>query len=370
MPRPDRQSPRPGLARRVSQRDVANQCGLSVMTVSMALRGDCDSLRPETVARVRTAARELGYDISHAAAARRLRYAGSEQTVVNHLVGLHVALHLAQGVYFKKLLEGLNQALSRQRFAILTNWADDDVGAEGLPMVFQRGEVDGVFLLSGARDSDRVMRLLRAEPGFGDRPIVSILDARDDCHCLLVDDFAGGLALGRHLVQLGHREVFYPDFGGWQMSERLRGLRQALTEVGESPEQALHPVPRSPEPQVGWRYLSGAVAAHPRCHALFAGNDDQAWQAANWARQQGLRVPQDLSLVGFDDTHHLPDEDGTNLLTTVRLPLAEVGREAGELLLRLVHAPPPTERVVRTWPVELVVRGSTAPAPVLAEALP
>lgn len=349
--------------RSVTQRDVAAHCDLSVMTVSMALRGDCRNLRPETVARARAAAQALGYDLANATSARRLRYSATEHRVVNQLVGFYYSLRYVLGPYAVRLLHALGAVLDEAEFALLSNWTPANEGPlRKLPALFGRGEVDGVLTLSGIRNMEAIIAGLRAEPGFGDRPIVSMMEAQAECSCVLVDDEGGGRMLMSHLLDLGHREVLCVEFTRWQHRQRFAGCRRACRERGLDPEQAVRPLAyNSDDPESSRRQLFAILRQYPHCRAIFAGNDQTACTIAQWLADAGWRIPQDLSLIGYDDTHVLPGPAGQNLLTSVRLPLEEVGRQSATLLLQQIRGEI-TENQTLTLPVELVVRGSCAPA--------
>ncbi len=346
----------------VTQRDIAKHCGLSVMTVSLALRDDGGRLKRETVEKVRTAASLLGYDPSRSLGARRLRYARAERQVVNQLVAFYFSVRHVQGAYFVHLLHGLGDVLDQADFSLLTNWMRPEQNLPPrLPAIFGRGEVDGVLTLSGVPNIDQAIRMLRADPGFGSRPIVSLMEQEADGSCVLTDDVGGGHALMSHLLDLGHRQVLCVEFSRWQHVQRLEGCRLACLEHNLAPEQAIIGLPyKSDNPEFSRASLLDSLANHPGCQAIFAGNDFTACLIADWLRQAGRRIPQDVSLVGFDDTHTLNAPNQVeNLLTTVRLPLEDVGRRGATLLLDRIRGRVTEDRTI-TLPVELVVRGSTA----------
>jgi LacI family transcriptional regulator len=309
-------------------------------------------------------ARELGYDPEQALAARRLRYRRSERQVVNRLVGLYFSLRQARGPYFYQLLEGLGEVLDGAEFALLSNWAPSAKAPPvRLPAIVSRGEVDGVLTLSGVPHIDQLVALLRRDPGFGDRPIVSMMEPEEGCSAVLTADSAGGYALMQHLLGLGHRQVLYVDFHTWQNGQRVEGCRRACREHGLDPLQAVRALPYYTEDERRSRAsLLHSLAQYPRCRAIFGGNDMTACLLAAWLREAGVQIPQDCSLIGFDDTHTLAAPTGANLLTTVRQPLIEVGRRAAALLVQHIRGEITEPRTIEL-PVELVVRGSTAPPP-------
>jgi LacI family transcriptional regulator len=163
----------------------------------------------------------------------------------------------------------------------------------------------------------------------------------------------------RHLLELGHRRIAaITGPAGWLATEeRRRGYRGALAEAGIARDPAL-------EVEADFQLEPGAEAAawlldrpEPPT-AIFAFNDAIALGTLREAAARGMRVPQDLSVLGFDDIHMAAV--ATPPLTTVRQPLAEMGRAAIAMLLRLVAHEPPTAPHVELA-TRLVIRGSTAP---------
>jgi LacI family transcriptional regulator len=163
----------------------------------------------------------------------------------------------------------------------------------------------------------------------------------------------------RHLLDLGHRRIAQiAGPSGWLATEdRRRGYRAALASAGILPDPALE-VESIPEVDPGRDAAASLLALPDPPTAIFAFNDDTAIGAIQAARERGLRVPEDLSVVGFDDVEHATIV--TPALTTVRQPLAEMGRTAVSLLSRLLDS-----QSFETLHVELatrlVVRDSTAP---------
>jgi DNA-binding LacI/PurR family transcriptional regulator len=206
-------------------------------------------------------------------------------------------------------------------------------------------------------------------------PIVVVDGAPLEGHAYVgIEDRAGARRAAEHLIELGHRrfgvvsertqegryagpltverEAAATDF---VTRERLTGWREALEAAAV--EWAALPRFEAPgnDPALGREAAHGVLAAEPRPTALLALTDVLALGALEAARERGLRVPGDLSIVGFDD---VPAAAWTQPgLTTVRQPLLEKGEIAGRLL---IDAAPQREIVL---PVELVVRGSTAPPP-------
>jgi LacI family transcriptional regulator len=174
-------------------------------------------------------------------------------------------------------------------------------------------------------------------------------------------NWAGGLSAARHLLGLGHRRIAVIGGPVSMLCSRARidGYRAALESAGVEVEPALIR-------NGNFHHIGGYQAARELFElpdpptAIFAGSDEQAFGVAEAARVTGRRLPEDLSVVGFDD---LPISRWVSPpLTTVRQPLAEMGRTAAEMLLTMIDRREPHGRQVELA-TELIVRSSTAPPP-------
>ena len=176
-------------------------------------------------------------------------------------------------------------------------------------------------------------------------------------------NFRGGQAAARHLVELGHRRIAY--LGGRASAEcsqaRLAGFRSALETAGRRAARGLRAQHRGlPLRERPARAHRGCCRSPKRPTAIFAASDELARGAIEAARSLGLSVPDDLSIVGFDDTEIA--RIASPPLTTVRQPLQEMGAVALRTALRLVAGEKIDSNHVELA-TELVVRASTAPAP-------
>lgn len=221
--------------------------------------------------------------------------------------------------------------------------------AKGLPAILEHGKVDAlVFILGLERpgvgellDKVKLPYLLVGNTAVG----------RND-PCLLADNRQGAALAVDHLVELGHRRIgFHTDtFDHAAYRERLDGYRQALQR---------HGLPVEPQwVQVGDQ---GALTdGPPPCTAIFASHDNRAARLIHRLSAQGISVPRDVSVVGFDDS--ALGRELVPRLTTIRVPAAEMGARAADLLHRAVWGQPGRETLAGThelFPVELVVREST-----------
>jgi len=307
-------------AGRVTLNTIAEAVGVSRTTVSNAYNRP-DQLAPELRERILATAAELGY-AGPDPAARRLR-SGHSGTVGLLLAG------------------GLARALEDPAAGLLLRGIARAVEAAGLGLLFVPEHGGGVRdAVVGALGVYSVPAGHASVQAALERrlPLVVIDRPRLPGHAYVGTDERGGARrAAEHLLALGHRRfavVSEPDVH----RERLAGYRKALDAAGADWSR---------------RQLRGVLAADQRPTAVLAASDRLALGVLDAARAAGLRVPQDLSVVGFDD---LPSAAGSlPPLTTIRQPLVEKGEIAGRLLTAA-----PTDHAA-ILPVELVVRGSTAP---------
>ena len=368
---------RPG--RSVTQRDIALRCGISQVGVSLALRGDA-SISKETIATVRAVAAELGYNPALNDSARRLIARRHGTRVISKVAALFLPSRFAAATYFHHLFQGVQEGMADQGFALLVVSPDtrhEEIDWSALPEVFARGDVDGVIDIGFGLEVKR--RRLQAIPNFAGRPVVSYLWPAPECGAICVDDEGGVYAATRHLLDQGHRHLLqYLSFLPHDLEQpRIAGAQRALREFGLDPATHLRHTrlfgpwlaPSIPNDQqaevsceeIGFRdWLLGDLTAHPETTAILAWNDGVAQRLWYILTQAGWRVPEDISLIGFDDTAPMLDAQGRNLLTSVRLPLYQVGYQAAQMLIAQILQPA-TPIHTHILPVELIIRGSTMP---------
>ena len=333
--------------------DVAHAAGVSAMTVSRVVNNG-SNVREATRVAVREAIEKLNYRPN--SAARNL--AAGEATQIGLLYSNPSALYLSQfliGALAGARLAGCHLVLES------CDGESPEEQAEATRL-FAQTEVQGVILPPPLCESEAV----RAELAAAGIPWVSVAMAMPPPGSLNVriDDFGGAREITRHLVELGHRDIGFirGHTNHVASAERHRGFNAALEEVG------IDPSPTGVE-QGDFTFHSGLVAAEhllartPRPTAIFASNDDMAAATVGVAHRNGLRVPEDLSVVGFDDTTL-----ATSIwpaLTTIRQPIAQMAEAATTLLLKRlrVRALADDPGIEQVLDYELVLRESAGPAP-------
>ena len=338
----------------VTIQDVARTAGVSAMTVSRVVNGE-KNVRESTREAVLEAIRHLNY--SPNTAARTL--AAGEATHIGLLYANPSAAYLSQ------FLVGALDGARRTGSHLLIEACEGESGDEQAEATrrFAQTNVEGVILPPPLSESKPVQEELEAA-GI---PVVSVAMglAPEGSLNVRIDDFAAAAAMTRHLLDLGHRRIGFIAGHPEHIAsiERLRGFRACLADYGLDPEQAL-------VEQGYFTYRSGLSAAErllggeDRPTAIFASNDDMAAATVNVAHRWGLHVPDDLSVVGFDDT--APATIVWPELTTVRQPVAAMAEAALHLLLadlkaRRFGGPPPATELVLDH--ELILRESSGPPP-------
>lgn len=330
---------------RVTLHDVAKAAGVSKSTVSRMLDERLPRSDSETAKRVRQVADELGYVRDVAAASLRRGKTSMIGVIVPRLTDTVMAM----------LYESLARAASRSgQFTIVATTDDDPEADRKAAETLLRRGVDGL-ILSTARDNDDFTKEL-AERGV---PFVLALRTDGESLSSVGDDELGGYLATRHLLDLGHRRIGLIAGPSYASSARGRveGYRKAMAEAGAG---------IADDWIVGSTFgiESGAAAAkrlmlsEPRPSAIFAVNDNTAIGALSALAAEGLSVPDDISLIGYNDipvVSHLPTP-----LTSVRVPFDQIAAAALELLS--ADTVEPRDRIRVATPT-LIPRRSTIAAP-------
>ena len=210
----------------------------------------------------------------------------------------------------------------------------------------------------------KIVEGLRLNSDLAALPIVTITDQFPACSAVLVDDYRTGYLAAAHLLDLGHRDLLCfvsKRYVNTIIQQRMAGYRQAFIDHRLDPEVHLHIAPKDgSDPRGPDAFLADILRAQPKVTAILCPNDYEGVFFAYALKRLGYRIPEDLSLVGVDDSDALPDSRGVNILTTVRLPLVELGAESAQLLMSRIKGVVASD-TVKTLPVSLVVRGTTCP---------
>ncbi|MCV2490297.1 LacI family transcriptional regulator [Geodermatophilus sp. YIM 151500] len=329
----------------MSIREVAARAGVSTATVSRVFS------RPEAVAadtrhRVMTAAEELQYSPHPAASSLAGGRTGNLGIVVPDIANSFSAV----------VIKAVDRQARREGYALFVAGSEEVVHDEEASARALVQQVDGLLLVSPRMPDDALLALA------GATPVVVLNRLLDGIPAVLTNLYEATRHAVEHLHALGHRTVVYlagPD--GYPNDVRLRGFRDACGRLGMEGSEI---GPFAARFQAGVRAADLVLATSAT--AVVAYNDDIGVGVINRLADRGVHVPADISVVGFDDTQLA--EVVTPRLTTVRIPAADAGTAAIEMLLDLVRGRDVTVRSPRQVSAELVVRSSTGPVRAVASA--
>jgi DNA-binding LacI/PurR family transcriptional regulator len=330
--------------RSISIKDIARLASVSHSTVSRALHNS-PLVNSETTERIRRIAFESGYLASAVA-----------RSLVNRATKtVGVVVTTIADPFIGEVVSGIESVANEQGYSVLLANSDADPERE-MRTVRSFGErrVDGI-LVTASRVGNVYGSMLRNM----NVPLIFINNQfpGNSSYSVMIDNVPASQAAVAHLIGLGHRRIAYiGDSSGFQSdTERFTGYQLALQAAGisQQPELTCH---GDGKPELGGRMMEQLLRLSDRPTAVFCYNDMTALGALRAARAQGLQVPCDLSLVGFDDL--FLSSYTTPALTTVRQPKHDMGRKAMAILLELLGgSEPASEFVVKG---ELIIRDSTA----------
>lgn len=328
-------------------KEVAGLAGVHPGTASRALNPATQALvSAATVKRVQAAAKTLAYRPNPLA--RGLK--------TNRTMMVGIVIPDLTNALFPPIIRGAQTVLLTAGYMGLIADTDNVPAREQEAFdALRERQVDGLIVAS-ARRNDATVRAAEA----AGVPIV-LINRRDDTSHLPVvqgDDTNGMEQAVRHLYDLGHRRIGHLA-GPSDLSTgaaRTRAFRQLMRELGADPADDLVVECATYSPEEGAR-AGRILLDHGAPTAVIAGNDQIAVGLLDVVRERGLRCPEDLSIVGYNDMPYV--DKLSPPLTTVRVPHAEIGAEAARILLRRLAEDTLDVRTV-TLPVQLQVRGSTA----------
>lgn len=332
----------------VSLRDVAREAKVSVATVSMVLN-DNPRISRATHLRISRIIERLGYQPNRLAQSLSSRYT---RVLAVMLPALR---HAFADAYFGELISGICDRAGKLGYKVMLEQAKPEFIKEHKHIqIFERRYVDGLLVL-GMNDRCHFLEEFK-----DNRYPLCVVDnyfrqwGLDHTVC----DYRGGAEqVMNYLLQLGHRQIACVFAAPEIQTARdlLDVYRRRLSEAGGMINDTWVEDGKFTE-EGGADATARLLARHPDLTAIFCGNDKMAIGALHYLAGQGIRVPQDVSVVGFDDLPHAAFISPT--LTTVHLPLYQVGALSVERLLDRIHGR--ADKVAESLPTHLVVRNSTA----------
>ena len=334
--------------RRLTLKDVAAEAGVSVSTVSKVVN-DRPDVGPDVRQRILETIEMMGFRPNTFARGLRMQRSDTIAIVTDDL----------EGIFTTTMMRGVEDAASQAGSGVLlcNSYGDPEREREQLGRLIDK-QVDALIFMSGNRVGARPAPALEIPPGI---PYIYLYEYGDDSVMSILPDDEGGARLaGEHLASSGARRIgFLNGPSEWEATgDRLRGFRDGLRSRGIELDPTL--IRSSPTwyPEDAYQLTRALLDEDDPVDALFCASDDLASGALAAIAESGCSTPGDVQVIGFDNRslamHQRPP------LTTVALPLLEMGKMAGEKVLAAASGEPLLARRVRV-PCSLVVRESTLP---------
>lgn len=334
----------------ITIKDVANKAGVSIATVSLILNNN-ERISTETKRRVLKAVKELDYHPSRSA--RRL-VANVTGNIGFILTDDHF---LKTEPFYTRIFLGTEFATRENEYYVLLATVDTNFKeGDSLPQFIQERSVDGIII------AGKVPNALINNLDKYHIPIVFVdyYPPKGDYSVVMIDNIKGGMSATQHLIEYNHRNIAFvgADIMHPSISYRLYGYKQALQNAGINiREEFINTEETYPNRQCGYSAVKKLFERIKDITAVFACNDAMAIGVMQYCVDNGIKIPDDISLIGFDDVE--ADLLLNPSLTTIRVPKVEMGIEAMNLIVSVIKNKlcQSTKKIV--VPVELIVRKST-----------
>lgn len=338
------------MSRRVTSQDVADLAEVSRTTVSFVLNNvNRFSIRPETAEKVRLAAQQLGYYPN--ASAKAL---ASNQTQNIGLIFTRSPEYIASDSFLPQILSGMLDVVKQHSLSLLVEWVEPGQQLETYLQLTRAHHIDGIILMTPRTDDKGIKALEEA-----DIPVVVMGYIPDSTlHSVDVNNLEAAREAVEHLISLGHRQIACITNAALPFTsavQRLYGYRRALESAG---------IPFDPdlvregdfEAKSGYKQMKSLLDSDKKFSAVFVASDAVALGAYKAIWEAGLAIPDDISIVGFDN---LPLSSFISPpLTTVHMPARKIAQDSCYLLMRLMKREFPESRMV-SLPTTLIIRDST-----------
>ncbi len=332
----------------VTMKQLADECGFSKATVSRALNND-SRVKDDTRRYIQEMAQRYNYR-PHTVASNLAK----RQT---RIVGMLMpqAPRGAADPFFLEFLQGINETLFHSGYSLLIPQVPLQYMQQALDQMIYEHRVDGVILTEPTQKDERMPRLQQEGIPF----VLLGRTSQPDVYWVDGENRQGARKAVEHLLDMGHRRIGVIEGEANQVAtaNRVRGYEEALQDAGVNPHgdwRLNADYTRQGAYDAVSRWLD--QRGHRRVTALFACNDLMAIGALQAMKDFGLRVPDDMGLVGFDGIEASSCVDPS--LTTVQQPILQLGRTASSQLLQLLQGQCPAHRQI-ALPVSLVVRESS-----------
>ncbi|NBI27841.1 LacI family DNA-binding transcriptional regulator [Chengkuizengella marina] len=325
--------------------DIAREAGVSIATVSKVIN-NTGRIGDKTKQKVMKVMKDLDYHPSIVASA----LTGKK----THTIGLLIP-DIANP-FFAEIARSVEDMGNELGFSVMMCSTDNNIDKESKYIsLLEQKRVDGIILATGTQNTTILQNLLKKKV-----PIALI--ARDmpslPVDTVLVDDYMGGYEATSHLIKLGHQKIsiIAEDLTVMSSKERIRGYCQALEDHGLAfDERLLHVSDFTIEG--GRKVAAKILSENNSATAIFACNDLLAMGAIQAAREKGIQIPEDLSIIGFDNTILASICDPP--LTTIAQPIQDMGKKVVELLVKEIKEEKTTKQRVVLMP-KLEIRKTTS----------
>jgi LacI family transcriptional regulator len=331
----------------VTIKDVAREAKVSVATVSRVLNGS-GPVSEDTSRLIREIAGRMRY----------VPHSGARSLITSKTETLGVLLPDLYGEFFSEVIRGMDDTAQRNGFHLLISRAYADRHGIETAIRAMRGRVDGIVAMSPDLDAESLLNLPSTIPIV----LLCSVSRGNEIDSLTIQNCRGAREMTNHLISVGHRRIAIIKGSprNYDAAERLRGYRMSLREAG---------IPRDPQLERGGDFTEAAgylatlelLALKNRPTAIFAANDSMAIGALSALRESGIAVPEEMAVAGFDDIPLARYMDPP--LSSVHVPICELGAKAVEILLHGVTHKNDHARRRERVPTKLVIRRSTGGEP-------
>jgi LacI family transcriptional regulator len=327
--------------------EVAKKAGVSISTASKALN-DRKDVGTGTKERIREIAREMNYEPSHFARALAMRKTGN----IGVITVRYFHAPMLTNPFYSRIIEGIEERLINEDLNLVTNvLRGEQVAANEMPKMVKEKSVDGVILL-GHMPADFVRMLIEKSP-----PAVMVDNYVKDAGItnIMMDNLEGAYSAVSHLIRTGHRRIAYISgaSGRYSFRQRAEGYKKALLENSVPVDNDIIVFNETEAPGTDW--MKKILSAGKKIDAIFACNDVNAIMAINMLKENSIRVPEDVSVIGFDNIelsgHFIPS------ISTLDINKEAMGMKAAEILVDIINTKKNrVENIV--FPTSLILRNS------------
>ncbi|QUI23154.1 LacI family DNA-binding transcriptional regulator [Vallitalea pronyensis] len=326
-------------------KDVAKKANVSTATVSRVINNKSEGITEEMRQHVQKVIDEMGYTPSH--------LARGMVTKKTYTIGL--VIQDIRNPFFPKMVSGVEHVAYNHGYMVLLCNTDEDLNREkDYIATLREKRVDGIIITV----SNGIDRAYIAQLTKGDIPFVFLDEIAEEVNCVCVDNTLGAYQATKHLIQLGHKHIACLSGPSTSITNlnRVDGYKKALMEAGLPINKDLI-LKGSYKADSGYKSAESILKDFPHVTALFCANDFNALGAYKAVVAHGKRVPEDISIVGFDDILDIPANHFA--FTSVSQPTYEMGQAAATMLMDMIHKKPMNEPFM-TFEPKLIVRDSTS----------